>query len=256
MSEPRFPCPSIGCARLATKRGSQCLPCHLRDKRAAARRFCVGEGCDRPIHRTSKKGMCRSCSAKNRTGEFGNGPAERAPCSAGCGGFYAKSNYRKTHLCRECSAKVTARSPEKRAKCRAAMLERNADPEFRATRARLVRDGIHRAMQDPEKLARRIANGKRLAASSTHGGALTPEARARAVRTREETNMAWCPPAYRQMYREVRKTSGVLAADAKAAVLEQIETDRRRVATGALVDQGTFIAVREAAAWKREREAA
>lgn len=254
MGEPIHPCRTEGCVRKTTKRGSQCLPCHLRDKRAAARRFCRGEGCDREIHRASRKGMCRSCSAKNRTGEFGNGPAERKPCSTGCGGSYAVSNYRKTHLCRACAARVTARSPEKRAKCSATMLARNADPEFRAARAIAVREGIHRSMQDPEKMARRIANGKRLAASSYHS-TQSPEARARAAATREERRMAWCPPAYRALYREVRKATGVTAADAKAAVLDQIEVDRRKVARGVLVDQKTFIAAREASAWARERAA-
>ena len=68
--------------------------------------------------------------------------------------------------------------------------------------------------------------------------------------------MAWCPPAYRSMYREVRNTTGVTAAEAKAAVLDQIEFDKRKVAKGGLVDQKTFIAARESSAWAKRREAA
>lgn len=255
MAKAVYPCRTAGCSRRSTKRGSQCLPCHLRDKNAAARRFCKGEGCGVEINRSSRKGMCRSCSAKNRTGEFASGPAPRAPCEAGCGGTYAVSNYRKTKLCRKCAAIKTARDPVKREKCRAVMIEKNADPEFRARMAALVREGIHRALQDPEKLARRIENGRRLAQSHHHSGQ-SAETRARAAKTRSERAMAWCPPAYRDMYRQIRGLTGILAADAKAAVLEQIEFDRRKVAKGELVDQRTFIAVREAAAWAKERAAA
>ena len=251
------PCRSPGCSSKTEKAGAQCLPCHLRDKKARARnnRVCKGEGCSRTICRNSRSGYCRSCSAKNRTGQFASGPAPRAPCEGGCGGTYAVSNYRKTKLCRDCAARRAARSPEKRAKCASTMRRMYEDPEFRARRSEEVRAGIHRAMQDPEKMARRIENGRRLAKSEKHA-ANCPETIRRAVSTRAERRMAWCPPEYRDLYSELSRISGFSAAEAKAAVLRQIEADRLRISRGDLVDQETFIKVRQASAWAKERATA
>lgn len=138
------------------------------------------------------------------------------------------------------------------------MKERMADPAFREIWGDRVRAGIHRSMQDPVKLEARRENGRRLAKSGKHASTMLwdPEVRARAAASRSETMLAWCPPSYRDLYRSLRRRSDMCAAEAKAAVLAQIEADRRRLANGELLDQDTFMAVRAASAWARERAAA
>jgi len=71
--------------------------------------------------------------------------------------------------------------------------------------------------------------------------AWTPEARAKAAASfrawARANQLAWCPPGYRDAYRHLTNSKGLPAAEARAVVERQIETDARRYAATGVPQQ-------------------
>lgn len=163
---------------------------------------------------------------------------------------------RKTRLCKSCFAAGMAKSEAKREACRSAMLAKMADPDFKALHVERTAAGTRASLAaDPVKRAERQERGRRvglLRLGASRIGKGHP-IRVEAGRKRSETCMAWCPPSYRSLYRELLLSGNVRAAEARQAVLDQIEADARAVRGGSLVPQSKFIAIRAAVAYLKER---
>jgi hypothetical protein len=122
--------------------------------------------------------------------------------------------------CRSCIARRNATDPAMIERRRAGILARLADPETRAAHvARCIRNG--RDISD-ELRERRREHGRRMVPRLREASAaITPAMRADAGRKRSETVLAWCPPEWRDRYRELKKR-GRPAAAAKVIVLALI----------------------------------
>lgn len=134
-----------------------------------------------------------------------------------------------TGRCRRCALAVTQSTQQWRDRQRAGAKARLKDPTFRAAQVRRLRAANDRAWNDPDKRASMLAM---LAANRARS--FTPEARANwlagrpeAARKRSETVMGWCPPEYREQYRELRyKGKRLKAAEARRVIEEKIAADR------------------------------
>lgn len=130
-----------------------------------------------------------------------------------------KSGYCKYH------AAGALRSPEHNARIKEGWrLKMLADPAFlEAKRESMARA---RRCQDPEVNRRRIMESRLWERAYV---AITPETRARAGRSRTNSTLAWCPPELRDDYRRLLHRNDMNAASAKAAILDQHETNMRRL---------------------------
>lgn len=126
--------------------------------------------------------------------------------------------------CRGCQLRelqrANASSPAVAAKRSATMRQLYQDPNYRSAHRAAVRRGIRAALQDPAKLERRRANGRRDMRPPPAGH----PARIAAGRSRSATLLAWCPEAWRDCYRRLMKRKG--AAEARPIVEEAIALDR------------------------------
>lgn len=141
-----------------------------------------------------------------------------------------------TRTCATCAQPIGVKNAS--GLCRGCVSRRNAtDPAFQA--ARLA--GIRRKLSDPvyraEHIARCIANGTNISdevrrARSERGkanvahlraanAAISPETRKANGRTRSDTVLAWCPPEWRDKYRDL-KSKGRRAPVAKRIILDLI----------------------------------
>lgn len=145
----------------------------------------------------------------------------------------------KTGRCRRHAAKVTNADPVFQAARLAGIRARFKDPEVRRRAARDIQIKNRLARRDPETKARLSDMAKARARLDD------PEVKAKwragrhaAGQRRSETVMAWCPPQYRDLYRYLKFSKKLLAAEAKAAVLAQIppfELRLWRVRNGAAI---------------------
>lgn len=135
-----------------------------------------------------------------------------------CGGRLSRRN--TTGQCKRCRPAIMARDPEIHRRQIEGIRRKLADPEYRAEHiARCIRNG--RSLT-PEQRDRKREHGRRraplLIEAARH---ITPEQRAENGRKRTETVLAWCPPEWRDRYRDLKKR-GRTAAQAKAVVLDLI----------------------------------
>lgn len=119
-------------------------------------------------------------------------------------------------------ANVRARcaTPEFRAKASAATTARYADPAARAKTGAAIRAHL----QDPEKRARWIERAIENGRASWHK-TQTPEASAKRAQTLRAHHLAWCPPEYWDLNREL-KSGGFSLDERKAIIIAQAERDR------------------------------
>lgn len=145
-----------------------------------------------------------------------------------CGQMLRRDPRRKGPRCQRCNARAMSQSPEKREKCRAAMLRRFDDPHYAARHREQCMAGQQAAMAaKPELRALRVELGRRvgrLGMGQTRKRAGSPE-RVAAGRKRSETVLGWCPVEYRPEYRRLRRQCPMSAAEARAMVEQQIEKD-------------------------------
>lgn len=152
--------------------------------------------------------------------------------------------------CKECGGAVSSQS--KSGVCRACYLkdplgynlkinpdfERNRIAALRAaTMANPVwRDKIRahcrKLASDPSIRAARSERAKRQRLHDLgFPGTQTKEAKDKSNRTRVARQMAWCPPHLLDDYKHLRRAYRMLAADAKAIILDQHEAELRRLRT-------------------------
>jgi hypothetical protein len=104
------------------------------------------------------------------------------------------------------------------------------DPENRAKAREKVRKLTARVMANPEMVERKREHGRRtyrdvLSRPDVREKNLSPEVRAKAGRARSDTVLAWCPPEYRDLYRQLWRSRNVSAVEARRMVEEQIAKD-------------------------------
>lgn len=128
---------------------------------------------------------------------------------------------------RVAAAKAAMATPEWIAGHAERIRKLNANPAYVAKRAAAVSKSMKARHQQPEFQATVRANAMRSLAAM-----LSPESRAKVQAKKPEssakqsaTKMAWCPPAYRQMYRDIKNSTGLSKAEVQAIVLAQVEHD-------------------------------
>jgi hypothetical protein len=150
-------------------------------------RICVA-GCGRTISRQSKKGLCRSCAAKRLNSD----PAIVAKRKANVQRYYDTPGVREEHA-RRLARHMANMSPEE--------IERRREHGRRTAREVLARPDVRAKSNGRE--AKRIAGIHRSA-----------------------TVLSWCPPEWRDRYRELCKR-GRRAPEARRMVLAEIEEAER-----------------------------
>lgn len=122
--------------------------------------------------------------------------------------------------CRSCLAKQLNSDPAIATRRRQGIARKFEEPEFRA--AHIARLAHANATKAEELRESRRQHGKRRAAALVEASRnMGPASRAKAGRARTETVLAWCPPEWRDRYRELKKR-GRRAAEAKRIVLDLI----------------------------------
>ena len=133
--------------------------------------------------------------------------------------------------CRRCISRHNAADPAWRAKQRAGVRAKFADPQHRAAHAARLSDRNRNL--SGETLERRREHGRRCAQQNLQ----SPEMRARTAdpamkaengRKRTDTVLAWCPPEYRDRYRHLKATKRMRAAEARALIEDEIASDERK----------------------------
>lgn len=133
--------------------------------------------------------------------------------------------YNKSGRCRRCFAAALNSDPAMVAKRRAAQIEFFARPETKAVLAARARH-LAATMTDAERERRRV-RGKQayvdvLSRPDVVAKTSSPEARARAGRSRTDTVLAWCPPERRACYRELVRKNGLPASEAREIIEQEI----------------------------------
>lgn len=136
--------------------------------------------------------------------------------------------------CKSCATAHSNRLPHMRVKRVEGWKKRMADPVKYADLCRVAKANSRKAMADPAKRAAAQERGRKiyeryLATPEMRAILQSPEMRAKRGRGVSEYRMAWCPPEYRDMYRDIRRKVQCSAADARAIVLEQARIDRERM---------------------------
>lgn len=153
-------------------------------------RVCLEPGCGATVSRGSKTGYCRTCSSRRVCARMNADPAIKAKAKATMSGWTREQRFAKVrHL-----------------------LGREIPPQEAAERSRRGHELVAMMRADPEIAKRR----------------LSPEVRKRAGAKRTATMLAWCPIEYRDAYMRLVNRHKIAAADARAMIERQIETDLER----------------------------
>lgn len=156
------------------------------------------------------------------------GGAANAQCNK-CGGPVSKQA--KTGICRKCFVKapfdyIRAHNPDfEQKRIEALRLAYRANPEWQ--------EKIRAHCKNLSALPHiRAARSEKAKAQRLHDlgfpGTQTEEAKRKMVRTRADRTLGWCPAHLRDEYRRLKVRHKMLAADARAIILEQHEADMRR----------------------------
>lgn len=143
------------------------------------------------------------------------------------------TNISKSGRCRACNTIRNNKKPELVAKRMEGKRKAMSDPLKYARICQVARNNIRKAMADPVKRAAAIERGKAKAAlhfNTPEGRAWAnrPEVRERAGKSLSETRMAWCPPEYRQTYKDLLRARVCTAAEGRQLIAEQIKADKER----------------------------
>ena len=146
-----------------------------------------------------------------------------------CGNGISRQS--KTGRCRSCALVRVNADPEIRARQRAAAKAYAAQPSVKAACA--ARLAAHVANMSDAERERRRARGRHIAATILHAEAVrarsnSREAKRKAGVARTNTVLAWCPPEYRQRYRDLKASQLMRASEARAMIEDEIAADRRR----------------------------
>lgn len=137
---------------------------------------------------------------------------------------------RKAKRCRSCAAKWMNSDPATHARRLQGIRAHYDDPDNRAKARKKVQDLTKRVMADPEMVERKREHGRRiyrdvLSRPDVRAKNLSPEVRAQAGRSRSDTVLAWCPPEYRDLYRELWRSRNASGAEARRMIEEMIARD-------------------------------
>ncbi len=123
----------------------------------------------------------------------------------------------QTGYCRSCSVKRSNADPVICARRRAGIAAKFDDPAYRA--AHVARCIENSRSVSGEALERRREHGRKMSSVlRTNAASFSKEMRAENGRKRSETVLAWCPPEWREKYRDLKKR-GRTAAEARSLVL-------------------------------------
>lgn len=160
------------------------------------------------------------------------------PCENKCGAMCRERKGRKTRLCSLCNAR--ANGVKMRVRC--------DDPDWVAALGRKISATRRDRMEcDPEFRDRQREAGSalgRLGLGMQQYGKGHPR-RMAAGASISAAKLRWCAPAYRPLYRQLRRGKNLLAAEGRAATIEQFEREKNRFLNGILQDPETFKRVRE-----------
>lgn len=139
-----------------------------------------------------------------------------------------------TH-CRRCSIMRIANDPEMERKRLERIRDLYADPDYLAAHCERLR-AIN---QRPEIKQARKEHGKHIYATvlsrpEVQAKNRSPETRARAARSREETVLGWCPPEKRAEYKRLVRWKQIPAVEARRMIEEDLgiispEEEGRRI---------------------------
>jgi hypothetical protein len=147
-----------------------------------------------------------------------------------CGCGKELSNQNKSGLCVQCFNRSRNADPEFQRRRLEGIHRKAAEPAHRAKMASVVIRNSRRWAATPEGRAWMEQNGKRLATEvlrrpDVMAKAISPEARAKANRAREETWYGFCPAEYRPLYKYLRKTKKLTRDEAISAVQQEVASD-------------------------------
>lgn len=133
------------------------------------------------------------------------------------------SRHNRFGRCRPCTAAVLARDPATRAKTAVSMKRRWKDPVYHARASKAISDAkLKRIAEDPAFAEEMRRKGSELGKSGLgHAAQDNDEFRARMAETISDFRLAWCPPEWRDRYREFRRRK-VPVDEAKARTLDLI----------------------------------
>ncbi|KKW93884.1 hypothetical protein [Sphingobium chungbukense] len=150
-------------------------------------------------------------------------------CEGGCGREIEERPRRKTRFCRSCCGRIFGSNPERAKKSSAAMKRLMADPSFKAAHVERTSAALReKAANDPAEAERRRESGRALFRTGLGHAAQPPgsEARMRVGRMTTERHLSWCPEHLRGLYRDLTKSKGYLAADARQVIEAEMERER------------------------------
>jgi hypothetical protein len=125
-----------------------------------------------------------------------------------------------TGRCKSCATRHNNADPVAAEKRRQGIARRFADPEYRAAHA--ARCASMNRHISPEVREQRRQHGHRMTATlRAANDKITKDQRMAAGAARSATVLAWCPPEWREKYRDLKR-GGRPAADAKRLVLDLI----------------------------------
>ncbi len=125
-----------------------------------------------------------------------------------------------TGRCKSCATRHNNADPVAAEKRRQGIARRFADPEYRAAHA--ARCASMNRHISPEVREQRRQHGHRMTATlRAANDKITKDQRMAAGAARSATVLAWCPPEWREKYRDLKRR-GRPAADAKRLVLDLI----------------------------------
>lgn len=122
--------------------------------------------------------------------------------------------------CRPCLAKHLNSDPDVARRRREGIARRMADPEHRAAHLARVAE-LNRNLPEHVRESRRRHGKLKAAKLAEVARNMSAESRAKAGRSRSDTVLAWCPPEWRDRYRDLKKR-GRRASEAKHIILDLI----------------------------------
>lgn len=149
-----------------------------------------------------------------------------------CGKELGRHN--KSGLCARCFNRSRNADPEFQRRRIEGIRRKYADPTHRAKMARVIAQNSKRWQATPEGRDWMEKNGKRLATEvlrrpEVMAKAISPEARAKANRTRQEGWYGFCPIEHRPTYKFLRNVKKLTRDEAMAVINQEIECGRRRL---------------------------
>lgn len=182
-------------------------------------------GCHKPLIKDKRrKGTkCARCWQAERSAAVADQKKQRYCSECGDPLPIEGNARRKGALCKPCSARAAAKSPEHREAVSRVMTRRWNDPKERARLMKAIKIGSNR----PEviEMRRRLGRMNQNCTAAAAGS----EARKKAGRTLSKRKLGWLPDHYRPEYFKLRINHKYSAAEARLFIEDQMERDLDRI---------------------------